>query len=208
MIVISFKRLDMRRINLFTKISLIVLLTIVSESVYSQQKKTNWLQEKKEFTGRWRVGFGVNVMEPTGIDAQFYRLSKLCTNNFSIIKKLSIGIWAGKEGVLSKSMLKEIDGWESGGIRYGIDFKFYIPIFLNPYIGFGAEGGERKLFGKTGFYPDAIARIGIEQRVFGIKTSNKSSLNGTIFFDGKFNKCISEDFFYILPSVGIRFHFL
>lgn len=188
----------------------ILLLILLSISAYAQKNKakTNWLQEKNEFTGRWRVGFGLNFMEPTGVDAQFYRLSKLCTNNFSIIKKLSIGVWAGKEGVLSKNMLKEVEGWESGGIRYGIDFKFYIPIFLNPYIGFGAEGGERKLFGKSGFYPDAIARIGIEQRVFGIKTSNISSLNGTIFLDGKFNKCLTDDFFYILPSIGIRFHFL
>lgn len=198
----------MKRIKQFIKVGLIVFLALCSVKVYSQQKKTNWLQEKKEFTARWRVGFGLNVMEPTGVDAQFYRLSKLCTNNFSIIKKLSIGVWAGKEGALSKGMLKEIEGWESGGIRYGIDFKFYIPIFLNPYIGFGAEGGDRKLFGKSAFYPDAVARIGIEQRVFGIKTSSKSSLNATIFVDGKFNKCLSEDFFYILPSLGMRFHFL
>ncbi len=198
----------MNRINKFTKFVLFVLLAFSSINAYTQHKKTNWLQEKNEFTARWRVGFGLNVMEPTGIDAQFYRLNKLCTNNFSIIKKLSIGVWAGKEGVLSKSMLKEIEGWESGGIRYGIDFKFYIPIFLNPYVGFGAEGGERRFMGKSVFYPDAIARIGIEQRVFGIKTSNKSSLNGTIFIDGKFNKCLTEDFFYILPSFGVRFHFL
>lgn len=186
----------------------ILLLASIGSIAQTNKGKTNWLQEKKEFTGRWRIGFGLNMMEPTGVDAQFYRLSKLCTNNFSIIKKLSIGVWAGKEGTLSKSMLKEIEGWESGGIRYGLDFKFYIPIFLNPYLGFGAEGGERKLFGKSGSYFDAIARIGIEQRVFGVKTSNKSSLNGTIFIDGKFNKCLSEDFFYILPSFGIRFHFL
>lgn len=186
------------------------ILLLVSIGCFAQNNKgkTNWLQEKNEFTARWRVGFGLNAMEPTGVDVQFYRLSKLCTNNFSIIKKLSIGVWAGKEGVLSRSTLKEIEGWESGGIRYGIDFKFYIPIFLNPYIGFGAEGGDRKLFGKSGFYPDAIARIGVEQRVFGVKTSNKSSLNATIFVDGKFNKCLSEDFFYILPSFGVRFHFL
>lgn len=191
------------------KISILLFL-LLSFNVFAQKNKakTNWLQEKNEFTGRWRVGFGVDVMEPTGIDAQFYRLSKVCTNDFSIIKKISIGIWAGKEGVLSESLLKEIEGWESGGLRYGVDFKFYIPVFLNPYLGFGVEGGERKFMGKSGFYPDAIARIGIEQKVLGIKTSNKSSLNATIFIDGKFNKCLSENFFYILPSFGVRFHFL
>jgi len=60
---------------------------------------------KKEFTGRWRIGFGLDVSEPTGIDAQFYRLSKICTNNFSIIKKVSLGTWVGKEGVISGSLL-------------------------------------------------------------------------------------------------------
>jgi hypothetical protein len=198
----------MKRINLFLRISMLALYIFICINAYSQHKKTNWLQEKNQTTARWRVGAGIDFMEPTGIDVQFYRLSKYCTNNFSIIKKLSIGVWVGKEGVLSKSMIKESESWESSGIRYGIDFKFYIPIFLNPYIGIGVEGGNRKLLGESGFYPDAIARIGIEQRIFGIKTSNKSSLNTTIFIDGKYNKCLTDDFYYILPSAGLRFHFL
>ncbi|OFY04091.1 MAG: hypothetical protein A2W99_11140 [Bacteroidetes bacterium GWF2_33_16] len=192
----------------FLQISLLVLFIFICINAYSQQKRTNWLQEKNQTTARWRVGGGIILMEPTGIDVQFYRLSKFCTNNFSIIKKLSIGVWVGKEGILSQSMIKESEIWESSGIRYGIDFKFYIPIFLNPYFGIGVEGGDRKLLGKSGFYPDAVARIGVEQRIFGIKTSNKSSLNTTIFIDGKYNKCLTDDFYYILPSAGLRFHFL
>lgn len=186
----------------------ILLFVSIGSFAQNNKGKTNWLQEKNEYTARWRVGCGINIMEPTGVDAQFYRLSKLCTNNFSIIKKISIGVWVGQEGVLTNSLLKEIEGWESGGVRYGLDFKFYIPIFLNPYLGFGAEGGNRKFNGKSGFYPDAVARFGIEQRVFGFKTSSKTSLNATVFVDAKFNKGFNEDFYYILPSLGIRFHFL
>lgn len=187
----------------------IILLLLVSTGVFAQNnKKTNWLQDKKEYTGRWRIGFGIDALEPTGLDIQFYRLSKICTNDFSILKKIAIGLWAGKEGTLSSSALKRINNWESGGIRYGLDLKFHIPIFLNPYIGVGAEGGSRKLDGKLGFYPDAVVRLGIEQKILGIKLSSNSSLNATIFIDGKANKCLTNDFMYILPSVGVRFHFL
>ena len=188
----------------------ILLLLLMSTGVFAQKNKakTNWLQDKKEFTGRWRMGFGIDVMEPTGLDIQFYRLSKICTNDFSILKKIAIGVWVGKEGVLSSSILKKINNWETGGLRYGLDLKFHIPVFLNPYIGFGVEGGDRKLNGTLEFYPDAVVRIGIEQKVLGIKLSSSSSLNATIFIDGKANKCLTNNFMYILPSVGVRFHFL
>lgn len=187
----------------------IILLLLVSTGIFAQNnKKTNWLQDKKEYTGRWRIGFGIDALEPTGLDIQFYRLSKICTNDFSILKKIAIGLWAGKEGTLSSSALKRINNWESGGIRYGLDLKFHIPIFLNPYIGVGVEGGSRKLDGKLGFYPDAVVRLGIEQKILGIKLSSNSSLNATIFIDGKANKCLTNDFMYILPSAGVRFHFL
>ncbi len=191
------------------KIAIIfLLLSSINVSAQKKKTKTNWLQDKKEFTGRWRIGFGVDVLEPTGVDAQFYRLSKICTNDFSIMKKIAVGVWVGKEGVISSSVLKNINNWESGGIRYGLDLKFYIPIILNPYLGFGVEGGSRNLNGSLSFYPDAVVRLGIEQKVLGIKMSSTSSLNATIFIDGKVNKCMSNDFMYILPSVGVRFHFM
>ena len=188
----------------------ILLLSCIGCFAQKNKGKSNWLSEKKEYTARWRVGFGFDASEPMGLDVQFYRLSKICTNDFSITKKLAVGTWVGKEGVIFGSLIDNSnkDMWKSGGLRYGIDLKLYIPIFLNPYIGFGAEGGTRNLNGKLNFYPDAIARIGIEQKVAGIKLSTNSSLNITIFVDGKFNKCLTEDFTYILPSFGIRFHFL
>lgn len=186
----------------------LVVLVCLELNTSAQHKKSNWLQDKKEYTSRWRMGFGIDVLEPTGVDIQFYRLSKICTNDFSILKKIAIGVWVGKEGILTSSVLKKIKRWESGGLRYGLDLKFHIPIFLNPYMGFGVEGGTRKLNGTLDFYPDAVVRLGIEQKVIGIKMSSTSSINATIFVDGKVNKCITNDFMYILPSAGIRFHFL
>lgn len=188
----------------------VCLLVVANLSCLAQinKGKSNWIQDKKEYTGRWRIGVGADVLEPTGVDLQFYRLSKICTNNFSIIKKVALGVWLGKEGVLSSSVLKKVNNWESSGLRYGFDLKFYIPIFLNPYLGFGAEGGDRKLNGTIDFYPDVVARIGVEQKVLGIKLSSTSSLNATIFIDGKYNKCLTKDFSYFLPCIGVRFHFL
>jgi len=188
----------------------ILLLSCIGGFAQKNKGKSNWITEKKEYTGRWRIGFGFDASEPMAVDVQFYRLSKICTNDFSITKKLAIGTWVGKEGVIFGSLIDNSnkDIWKSGGVRYGIDLKFYIPIFLNPYIGFGAEGGTRNLNDKLEFYPDAVVRLGIEQKVAGIKLSTNSSLNITIFADGKFNKCITKDFSYILPSFGVRFHFL
>jgi len=197
-------------ISVIDKSLLVLMLFLSSLTLDAQHKKSNWIQDKKEYTGRWRVGFGFDVSEPMGADFQFYRLSKICTNDFSIIKKLAVGTWVGKEGVIFGSLIDNSnkDIWKSGGLRYGLDLKFYIPILFNPYLGFGVEGGTRNLNDKLEFYPDAVARIGIEQKVAGIKLSTNSSLNITIFADGKFNKCLTEDFTYILPSFGIRFHFL
>ncbi|MHC1704964.1 MAG: hypothetical protein AB9846_13730 [Tenuifilaceae bacterium] len=192
------------------KVSIFILL-LLSFSVFAQKNKgkTNWLQEKNQYTARWRVGVGLDVIEPTGVDVQFYRLSKICTGDFSITKKVSIGLYAGREGLLAGKLVEKGNtSWSSGGNRYGIDLKFYIPIILNPYFGFGVEGGTRNFNGKSDFYPDGVARIGIEQKVLGIKLSSTSSLNATIFVDAKYNKCLTEDFSYILPCFGVRFHFL
>lgn len=125
-------------------------------------------------------------------------------------KKISIGAWLGYEGLISKKILEEQNNVELGkdNIRYGLDLKFYLPIFLNPYIGIGAEGGTRTINDTKEFHPDAILRIGLEQKVLGIKLSTKSSLNITIFIDGKFNKCLTSNYKYIMPGGGIRFHLL
>jgi hypothetical protein len=191
--------------------SIVVLLVFCgAHQLQAQRKKSNWLQDKKDHTGRWRVGVGLDVLEPTGIDVQFYRLSKVCTSDFSITKKMAIGTWFGTEGLLSGGVIDSQNkvGWKKGSLRYGLDLKFYIPIILNPYIGIGAEGGNRSLDGEEAFQPDVIGRIGLEQMILGIKLSTSSSLNITLFVDAKINKSINTDFMYIMPSGGVRFHWL
>ncbi len=88
--------------------TIVILLLLVSIGSYGQKNKgkTNWLQEKNEYTARWRVGLGVDVVEPSGADVQFYRLSRICTGAFSITKKLSIGVFVGKEGYLLGNLIE------------------------------------------------------------------------------------------------------
>jgi len=188
----------------------LLLLFFCVQQLHAQHKKSNWLQDKKEHTGRWRVGVGLDVLEPTGIDVQFYRLSKVCTSDFSITKKMAIGTWFGTEGLLLGGVIDSQNKveWKREALRYGVDLKFYLPIFLNPYIGIGAEGGVRELEGEEEFQPDIVGRLGMEQKVIGIKLSSSTSLNITIFVDAKINKSINADFMYIMPNGGVRFHWL
>ncbi|HOZ13246.1 MAG TPA: hypothetical protein PK784_00535 [Tenuifilaceae bacterium] len=196
--------------RIVTLSTLVLLVFCCTPQLQAQRKKSNWLQDKKDHTGRWRVGLGLDVLEPTGIDVQFYRLSKVCTSDFSITKKMAIGTWVGTEGLLLGGVIDSQNKveWKNGSLRYGLDLKFYIPIILNPYIGIGAEGGNRSLDGEQKFQPDVIGRIGLEQMILGIKLSTSSSLNITLFVDAKINKSINTDFMYIMPSGGIRFHWL
>lgn len=173
------------------------------------RKQTNWLTEKQDFDQRWRIGFGANIGEPTGLHVQFYRLCRICKQSIAITKKFSVDASVSTEGFLfSRFVEKRNPNWERGGVRAGIDAKLYFKMPLNPYVGIGAELGTRTLDGSSDFYPDVVARFGIEQKLFGIKFSPTSFLNSAFFVEGKFNKCITSDFSYFLPSFGLRFHFL
>lgn len=127
-----------RRI-LFTLIFMIVPLGMFAQP---RSSKTNWLQEKNEQTARWRMGFGANVGEPIGFHLFAYRLHRICKQDFSITKRVSVAASIGREGYIFPGSIESRNaGWGSGGIRYGLDLKVYIPFYLNPYIGVGVERG-------------------------------------------------------------------
>jgi hypothetical protein len=103
---------------------------------------------------------------------------------------------------------KKNPAWSKGGIRAGIDFKLYFKMPMNPYVGVGGEFGSRTFDTGSVFSSDIVARLGLEQKIFGLKFSPTSYLNSTLFVEGKYNYCISNDFNYLVPFVGLRFHFL
>ena len=190
--------------------SLVTAVFFASTAGYSQpRKQTNWLKEKKEVEQRWRVGAGIHAGEPTGIHLQLYKLCDICKQSITITKRMSIDASVSQEGtLLSKFMEKRDSTWEKGGLRAGLDFKIYFKTTMNPYFGLGAETGYRTFDGNKNFHTDIVGRFGIEQKLFGLKLSPTSYVNTTLFIEGKFNKCITADFSYFLPSAGLRFHFL
>ena len=101
--------------------TLVLLLYCCTQQLQAQHKKNNWLQDKKEHTARWRVGVGFDVLEPSGINVQFYRLSKICTSDFSITKKMAIGTWVGEEGFLMGSIIDTKISWIGRRGVYAMD---------------------------------------------------------------------------------------
>lgn len=200
------------KLSSIVKFSLFLFLILsISPSLHSQaRKKTNWLEDKKSHISRWRIGAGIHAGEPTGVNVQFYKLSGICTQTIRIKKKFSIDISASQEGYLyNKRFNDQITGWEKGGIRGNIDFKLYFPIYLlNPYVGVGGETGTRVIENKKAFSSDVVGRIGVEQKILGLRTSTKSLLHASIFIEGKYNHGITHKYSYLLPTIGIRVHFL
>jgi hypothetical protein len=181
-----------------------------SQNITAQsRKKTNWLEDKKSNITRWRIGVGANVGEPTGAHIQLYRLSGICTRTINIKKKFSIDLSISQEGLVFANIIqKQNSTWEKGGTRGAIDLKVYFPMRPNPYIGIGGEIGSRKIDGDLGFNSDLVGRVGVEQKILGVKTSTKSLLHVSLYLEGKYNYGLTNDFSYFLPTAGVRFHFL
>ncbi|MFP4556486.1 MAG: hypothetical protein ACLFNU_06415 [Bacteroidales bacterium] len=196
--------------NRWFVIYITILLLLLSPEVQSQNtRKSNWLDSKKAHIGRWRTGIGANVGEPTGLHLQLYKLSGICTRAINIRKKLSLDLNVSQEGLIFSEVIKEKNpNWDNGGFRFGIDFKIYLPVPLNPYLGVGTELGKRSINSNSGFYPDMVGRFGIEQKLLGIKISTQSLFHMGFFIEGKYNYCLTEDYTMLLPSGGLRFHFL
>ncbi|PKP39739.1 MAG: hypothetical protein CVT98_00680 [Bacteroidetes bacterium HGW-Bacteroidetes-15] len=197
-------------ITIYKLAVLLVFFVIGSNLAYSQsRKKTNWLEDKKSHITRWRIGVGANIGEPTGAHVQLYKLSGICTKTVNIKKKFSIDLSISQEGhVFGQIIQKKNSTWEKGGTRGAVDLKVYFPMRPNPYIGVGGEIGSRMIYGNHGFNSDLVAKIGVEQKLFGFRTSTKSLLHASIYAEGKYNYGLTSDFSYFLPTFGLRVHFL
>jgi len=193
-----------------TLIVLGVVILLGFTTAHSQSRKqTNWLDDKKSHITRWRVGVGFAVAEPTNFHVQLYRLRGICTQTIRIRKMLSVNLLASYEGLLlGEYIAQQNELWTNGGARAGLDFLFYIPVGLSPYIGVGADVGNRTFDGAAVLSPDAIGRLGIEAKVLGIRTSNKSQLHASLFAEAKYSYGLKQEFASLLPLLGLRVHFL
>ena len=194
--------------NILIVLGIFVLLGCTTAHSQSR-KRTNWLEDKKSHITRWRIGVGFAVAEPTNFHVQLYKLRGICTQTIRIRKMLSVNLSASYEGLLfGEYIAQQNELWTSGGARAGLDFLFYIPIGLSPYIGIGADIGNRTFDGPAVLSPDAIGRLGFEAKVLGIRTSNKSQLHASFFAEAKYSYGLKHEFAYLLPSLGLRVHFL
>jgi hypothetical protein len=190
-------------------IALLFILLICLQAYSQKRKKTNWIQDKNAHETRWRIGSGIHIGEPTGIHLQFYRLCRICTQSIAIRKKISIDASLSKEGYIIPTLIENNNNsWQRGGTRIGLYFKYYLPFSLNPYLGIGIESGSRNINSSSGFYSDLVGRIGVEQKLFGTRLSSKSLIHSGFFIEGKYNKCLTNNFTYLTPTIGLRFHFL
>lgn len=194
----------------FSSFVVIISLLLVSNSLYSQgRKKTNWLQDKKANITRWRIGVGIHAGEPTGAHVQFYKLSGICTKTIRIKKMFTLDLSVSQEGYLfGEAYQSQISGWEKGGLRANVDAKIYFPIMFNPYLGVGGETGTRQINGDKIFSSDIVGRIGIEQKVLGIRTSPNSIVHAGLFIEGKYNYGLTHKINVLLPTIGLRVHFI
>jgi hypothetical protein len=195
-----------------SKTGLLLIITLLFAQMVNAQsrKQTNWLEDKKSHIARWRVGVGTHVGEPTGVNVQFYKLKGICTKTIRIKKMFSAELSISQEGLLfAKEIEKKNENWQKGGTRAGLDLKYYFPMgFSTPYLGIGGEVGTRNASNESSFSSDLVGRIGIEGKLFGVRTSAKSMLHGSVFIEGKYNYGLNSEFGYLVPMAGLRIHFL
>lgn len=188
---------------------LLIICQVSSVALSQSRKQTNWVEDKRSHITRWRLGLGVAAAEPTGAHIQLYKLRGICTQTIRVRKMFSVNLSVGYEGLmLSEQIIKQNELWETGGLRAGISFLYYIPLGFSPYIGVGGDIGTRTLNGESVSSPDAIGRFGLEAKVLGIRTSTRTLFHASIFAEAKYSYGLRHDFSYLLPSVGLRFHFL
>jgi hypothetical protein len=198
-----------------TKYALYVVLIITTQSMLpffahgQQRKQTNWIEEKKSHITRWRIGVGANGVEPLGANIQLYKLKGICSQTIRIKKKLSLDLSLSKEGYVVPQLINGNNNWEKGGLRLGLDFRFYFSTaFFSPYIGVGVESGTRVFDNQSNIHSDFVGRVGVESKLIGIRTSSKSLFHMSYFIEGKYNYGLNSSFSYISPTFGLRAQFL
>jgi hypothetical protein len=143
---------------------------------------------------------GISLGPTTGIQFQYFtpRRSTCKTLN----KRIGFDFGIYYEGLLfGKIIENKTLKWEQGGYRGNISLLYFPDFRIKSnrfFLGGGIESGTRKIDSEQLFQTDFIAKLGWEYSflpITGAPIVARLSL--------KYNKCLSYDFFYLLPTIGI-----
>lgn len=164
------------------------------------------LQQKNKYNNRIRLALTTDFSTPAGAGLEFYRAKALCNHNIAAAKKRSLTISYFDESLFIPEF-RNLQGYNwSGGQRVSAVIRYHIPMPLSLYFGFGYEGGTRILDGISQFNHDATGNIGFEFKFFNKMLTKKAILGTNIFVEAKGNYCLTNNFYYILPAFGLKFH--
>lgn len=186
----------------------LLALILIGAFKFTSAQRYFMLEMKQATERRMRFSHGFNLGEPLGLHVSLYKFRDICRYR----KAVAFELYASQEGILfSKIIENQNVSWQKGGIRAGATFLWYLPFYpidSRPYIGFGAESGQRNLDGDIQIDTDASARLGLEWYVFGARITRHTNFGLAFFAEVRYNQSISNSFNYLLPSAGFRFHYL
>jgi len=164
------------------------------------------ITSQRSYEQRWRYGVGFYTGINTGIGAEIYKLSNICTRRINATKFLSIDLSVHREALMfSPRVSEKNEGIEPSDIRYGLSAKYH---FFWLYGGVGIEGGNRYVNNNENFSTDITFRIGLEGKLYGFQQGQNNLIHISWFIEEKYNKGLDTDFYYLLPVFGIRVNFL
>lgn len=149
---------------------------------------------------QWRTDIGLSIGPASGIQIQYFTPRR---NTCKVLnKKMGFDFGVYYEGLLfSKDLSTKLEGWEAGGFRGNISFVFFPDLRIEAnrfFMGVGTEVGTRMVGGEQTFLGDFIAKLGWELSFMPINGA-PIVIRTTL----KYNKCLKNDFTYLLPTIGV-----
>jgi|GEM_PF-3399315 len=191
-----------------------LILFLAQVGLCFQTHGQTWLDEARSQQTRFRIGLGLQALEPSGLVFQVFK-GDFCSNGNTYANYGTFEAFAGIENQIFKKSDKSYeDGvWAPGGIQFGVNYMVsLLPtlssdlISLQLHAGAGIQGGSRKyeLEGTTKSATvvggNLFARFSVTgpgqswgRRLWFIST----------FVDLKYHRQFGDSFSYVRPSVGV-----
>jgi len=184
------------------KLSLKLLMIVFGYFVFietnAQTMHDSWMRGQTS----WRTDIGISIGPTTGIQFQYFTPRRNTCKTLN--KRIGFDFGVYYEGLIFSNDLKtKLPNWEKGGYRGNISLLVFPDLRIKAnrfFIGGGIESGTRKISGDQIFQTDFIAKVGWELSFL--------SLTGTpviLRISLKYDKCLNNEFTYLLPTVGLIF---